>query len=237
MHLGKAFSFPFEDKEWPAKLGLYALIFMVPVLNFASLGYTVEVTRRVIRGETRPLPSWDDLGKKFMDGLMLFLVNLVYTLPMILLICLPLSILFVSAVLFAMNNSREAASTIAIAGGVVGLGVWCVWVLYSLALSIVFPVIQLVYARQGTFAACFNFREIFSLLGKNAASIFTTWAVYDGLVIGFSIVAIPFVWLTSWIPCLGSIVGVMVPLAGIVYFLLVFAHLIGQVGAMQTGSS
>ena len=38
MDIGKSFSYPFEDKEWISKLGLGAVITIVPVLNLAWSG-------------------------------------------------------------------------------------------------------------------------------------------------------------------------------------------------------
>ena len=72
MDAEKSFTFPFEDTEWVSKLGLGALISMVPILNFAWSGYLVDIIRNVMNNDAEPLPTWDDLGKKFNDGLILF---------------------------------------------------------------------------------------------------------------------------------------------------------------------
>ena len=69
MDIGKSFSFAFEDKQWLSKLGLGAVIAMVPILNFAWSGYMVEIIRNVMKNVQEPLPNWDDIGKKFSEGL------------------------------------------------------------------------------------------------------------------------------------------------------------------------
>jgi hypothetical protein len=58
MDIGKAFSFPFEDDDWLTKLFLGAVVSIVPILNFAWGGYTVDILRNVIDGVPRPLPAW-----------------------------------------------------------------------------------------------------------------------------------------------------------------------------------
>jgi hypothetical protein len=44
----------FQDPEWTERIGLGTVISIVPILNFASVGYEVEIARRVMRGESRP---------------------------------------------------------------------------------------------------------------------------------------------------------------------------------------
>ena len=156
MNLGKAFQYPFEDREWASKIGLGALISLVPILNFAMLGYILEVMRRVQHSDPTPLPGWDDLGKKFMDGLMLFLAGFVYALPVIILVGIPMALIAIPAAVAANSNSQGVANAVATAGGFVGLCLSCILILYGIALSIVFPAIYLEYAAKGTFGACFR---------------------------------------------------------------------------------
>src|SRR5215213_7334307 len=91
MDAEQSFSFPFEDKDWASKLGLGASISAVPILSFAWSGYLVEIIRNVMSNAAEPLPAWDDLGKKFNDGIILFGAGLVYALPLLIALCLPLS--------------------------------------------------------------------------------------------------------------------------------------------------
>jgi hypothetical protein len=230
MNLAKAFQYPFEDKEWPTKVGLGALITIVPILNFAILGYTLEIMRRVEKNDPQPLPGWDDLGKKLLDGLMLFLVGLVYALPVILLVGLPLAIMVIPAVLAANSGSQDLINTAATAGGFVELCLSCLFVIYGLGLSVIFPAIYIEYIHKGTFGACFNFKQIFAMIGKNAGAYFTAWGVYLGTSIGVGIVTGIVGTVLALIPCIGQLVVVVIGLASTIYVLLVFAHLFGQFG-------
>jgi hypothetical protein len=231
MNLEKAFTYPFEDKQWPSKIGLGALISIIPILNFAWLGYIIELIRQVIKGTALPLPGWDDLGKRFMDGLILFLAGLVYALPAILLVGVML-VTWLPAILAGGNYTQGVTNALIATGSIVSLGLICVLVLYGLALSVAFPAIYVEYALKGTFASCFDFKEIFARVKKNAGAFFTAWGVYLGISIGASIAAGIVGALLGWIPCLGPLLGFLVGLAASLYVQLVYAHLFGQYGAM-----
>ena len=233
MNIQKALTYPFEDKQWTGKIGIGVLISIVPILNFAWLGYILELMRQVIKGNPLPMPDWNNLGKKFMDGLFLFLAGFVYALPVILLIGVPLAVMIVPAILAGNSNNQSIASAIATAGSMVAMCLTCVFLLYALALSVLFPAIYVEYAAKGTFASCFNFKDIFAQIGKNTGVYFTAWGVYLGVAIGASLVGGIIGGLLGWIPCLGQLIAVVVGVASGIYALLVFAHLFGQYGAMD----
>ena len=69
MDYGKSFTFVFEDEKWISKFAVGVLITLVPILNFATYGYVIQLLKNVRDGEEKPLPEWDDFGKFFVDGL------------------------------------------------------------------------------------------------------------------------------------------------------------------------
>ena len=92
--IGKAFTYPFRDPAWVQKFlkgaGFMVLgIFVIGI--FVVVGYFVQVTQRVMRGEEQTMPEWSDVGVKFVLGFKFFIVYLVYALPAILL-CIPLAL-------------------------------------------------------------------------------------------------------------------------------------------------
>ncbi|RPJ22145.1 MAG: DUF4013 domain-containing protein [Chloroflexi bacterium] len=230
MDIEKSFTFPFEDKEWVTKLGLGAVISMVPILNFAWSGYLVGILRNVMNHATEPLPAWDDLGKAFSDGLILFAAGLIYALPVLILLCLPLGIMAFSGILSGNSTMEEVARMMAEAGGALFLGLLCVFLLYGMALSVIYPAILVMFSREGTLAACFKLREAFNIISRNAGPFFTAWSLSlaaglgVGLVVGFVNAVV------SWIPCLGWIIGLALSLASGAYIGVVYAHLFGQFG-------
>jgi hypothetical protein len=48
MEFGRAFSYAFEDSEWIKKVGIAALVFLIPLLGLIILmGWSLEIIRRV----------------------------------------------------------------------------------------------------------------------------------------------------------------------------------------------
>jgi hypothetical protein len=233
MNIKKALSYMFEDKQLANKAGIGALVSIVPILNFAWTGYSIEVMRNVIKGEPLPLPGWENMGKKFMDGLILFLAGLIYALPVLLLVVLPLTIIAVSAAM-ASNSNGNVFNSIMAAGGVVLFCLVCVFILYALALSIAMPAIYLEYAKKGTFAACFDFKAILAQIKKNTGAFFTAWGVFLGISIGASLAAGIVSAVIGWIPVLGQLVAFVVSIAAGLYAQLVYSHHFGQYGTLET---
>jgi hypothetical protein len=238
MDIQKSFSYPFEDKQWVSKMGLGAVISLVPVLNFAMTGYMIQIVRNLMNDVQEPLPNWDDLGKKFMDGLMLVLAGLVYALPVIILSCLPLSVMTIPAIIASGNSDfQDIANAVTGAGGVLFAAMSCLFVAYGLVLSVIFPAIYVNYAQEGTFASCFKLREVFNLIGKNAAAFFTAWgmSLVAGLVVGLVTGIVTSV--LGLIPCLGWIAALVISLAVGVYLMMIYAHLFGQFGKQAFGET
>ncbi len=48
----------------------------------------------------------------------------------------------------------------------------CLFVVYGLVLSVIFPAIYVNYAKEGTFASCFQLREVFNIIGKECRRVF-----------------------------------------------------------------
>lgn len=237
MDIGKSFSYPFEDKQWVSKLGLGAVISLVPILNFAMTGYMIGIVRNLINDVQEPLPNWDDLGKKFMDGLMLTLAGLVYALPIILLSCLPLSVMSIPAILSSNGDAQGIADAIAGVGGVLLAGMTCVFVVYGIVLSVIFPAIYVLYAREGTFASCFKLREVFDIIGKNAGAFFTAWGISLVAGLGVGLVAGTVSSILGLIPCIGWIASIVITLGVGVYIMAIYAHLFGQFGKQAFGQA
>ncbi|MCI0596863.1 MAG: DUF4013 domain-containing protein [candidate division Zixibacteria bacterium] len=86
LDVGKAFSLLFADKRWLEKWLLGALLHIAAVLIIGIpflLGYLLEVTRRALKEETFELPEWQEWGIFFGQGLIYFIILLVYLLPVI----------------------------------------------------------------------------------------------------------------------------------------------------------
>lgn len=236
MNLNKVFSYQFDDKQWISKLGIGAVISLVPILNFALSGFIVGIIRNVMNNSSEILPNWDDLGKKFSDGLILFGAGIIYALPLII-IFLPIGIIASSGLLSGNNDLQDIGHIIAGVGSVLLYCLLCLIIMYALALSVVYPAILVTFAREGTFASCFKFREVFNLVSRNAGPFFTAWIISFGASLGVGLIVGFLNLFVGWIPCLGWIVSLVISFGSTIYLVTVYAYLFGQFGIVAYGAS
>jgi len=224
MDIGKAFTFIFEDPDWLRKVAigtglmLVSLILSVVLIGLVPLiiviGYTVLVVRNVMDGMERPLPEWDDWGGLFIRGLKLFLIQLIWALPLI----------FVSLgsglppMLAGDNPDVQGVAT------AISVCCSCLTVLLSIAYALVEPVLTFRFARTGEFASGFEFGEIFRLLGENIVNILI--AVIVAAVAGVILFLVG-----GFAGTILLVIGLLVTVPAAAFLSeLIGAHLIGQVG-------
>lgn len=85
MDIGAALSFVTQDKDWIKKILIGAVLVLTGIGTIPVLGWGLEITRRVIRGDTELLPEWTEFGKFIVDGLKLIAVAIVWSLPYVIL--------------------------------------------------------------------------------------------------------------------------------------------------------
>ena len=206
MDIGKSFGFVFEDEKWITKVLIGGLVSLIPIVDFAALGYAVRTLKNVAEGAERPLPDWGEFGDFFVKGLMVFLAVLIYSIPAILLSTM-------GAVITAVASSGSQ-DTVSGALAVCTAAISCVAVLYSLIVALWAPAAAVDYAMSGEFVAFFRFGEIWSLISAN---------------LGGYIVALVVAWLASLV---ASLVGAILCLVGTLFTsfwaVLVASHLLGQ---------
>lgn len=232
MDIGKSFTFSFEDKDWFTKYLLGALISAIPILNFAWMGYLIEIIGNVADEAPFPLPDWSDLGDKFIKGLIIWLAGLVYALPAIILFGFPFTVSMVSS--FSSNADYSQALASALVG--IGAILACLITLYFLAFSFLFPAVNIHFARHGTFASCFQLRDIIQIVSENLSNYVIAWlvSIVFGFVVGMVLSAIGIIMV--FIPCFGWILMWVLSALATIWISTVYAHLFGQVAA-EAGKS
>ena len=232
MDIGKSFSYPFEDDDWISKLFLGAVVSLVPILNFAWTGYTVDIVRNVSDGISLPLPEWSDFGDKFVKGFFIWAAGFIYSIPALLIGCLPLGVLAVSAGVEGSNTTDTFQSIFAGVGILFG----CLIVLYALVLSFYLPAVFINLAKKGTFGSCFEVGEIFKIVSNNTSKYLTAWlvSIVGAIVVGIIVAIISFV--LSFIICLGWFIAWLIGALSSVYLFAIYAHLFGQVTAPEITS-
>ena len=227
MDIGKAFSYPFEDDEWLSKLFLGAIVSAVPILNFAWTGYTVDIVRNVSDGVSLPLPDWSEFGDKFVKGFLIWAAGFIYSLPALIIACLPLGFLAIPA----LAEDSNLSDTFFLVFTGVGIFLICLIVLYLLVFSFYFPAVYINFARKGTFGSCFEIGEIIKIVSENTSEYLTAWliSIVGAILVGI-IIAVA-IGLLGWILCIGWIIAWLISAIGSVYMYVIFSHLFGQVSA------
>lgn len=232
MDVGKAFGYVFEDERWTTKLITTAAIALIPVFGTLSLmGYIISTMRNVMAGHPRPLPEWQDLGGYFMDGLKMFVVNLIYNLPLTLLSWL----IVVPIILPILGGQNEDLMTaLGIVAIVLIILISIVLLLGWLLMIILLPTAQIVFAARGEIGAALRVGEVLRLAFANIGQILIAQlliAVGGATVFGLLSLIIS---VLSLIPICGWILDIvlavlMLPVG--TWVALFAAHLYGQIGA------
>jgi hypothetical protein len=235
MQIGKAFSFPFEDKAWLTKFLVAAVVSIVPIVNFAWTGYIVELVKNVIDRKEMALPEWGDFGKKFIDGLIVTVAYFVYSLPALLVVCVMTGVFLVPAIASGGNASQDLQRALGGAAGIVALCLSCLLAIYALVLTILLPGILANFAQKRTFGSCFELGQVYRTVTRHGSAYFMVvlMLIVIGFVIGLVLGAVNGV--LSFIPCLGTIVSLIITMVILAYVGAVSGHLVGQYGAEAYG--
>ncbi len=206
MDIGKAFAYVFEDKNWLVKILIGGLLLLIPIVNFIPIGYALTALRNVAEGKESPLPEWDDWGGYFTRGLMVFLAGLLYALPIFVLVG-------IASAFSAIAGAREEGALVSLAALCATL-LYCLNILYGLAMGLWLPGALTNYAFKGEFSALFSFGEIYRYISANVGNYLIAWII--------SLVA-------SFVASFGVILCVVGVIFTSFWAYLVWAHLFGQV--------
>ena len=153
MDIAKSFTFMFEDADWLRKVGIGTLVVLAGVILspiliglvplVMLLGYSLDVTRNVLNGASRPLPEWEDWGGFLGRGLKLAVVFIVWALPIVV-VSIPLGL--GSALLKDSNSGAVQAfgTLITVCGS-------CLTILWGLLLTLLSPAIYVSVAETDAY--------------------------------------------------------------------------------------
>lgn len=222
MDIGRSLTFYTEDPRWKEKLGIgIGMILVSTLLSFVLvgvvgfiilMGYSVRLLQNVRDGADYPLPEWDQWGDDLARGFKLFVVTLVWALP-ILLVTIP------TVVGAAMTDSSGdgvvfIGSLLMICGG-------CLSVIYGLALAFLTPGITVLFAEDEKISSGLRVREIWQWSRDRVGEVLIVLVLIVAVSIALSIIA-PFGILLCGIGLL-----VTLPAAVLLTYLIQY-HLYGQ---------
>lgn len=215
MDIGLSLSFPFQDEEWVRKIAIGAVIVLVGIITFGIvllplLGWGLEVMRRLIRDQYPVLPEWQDFGQLFMDGLKVFALSFVWSLPIILVsACIGFAGAFSGSAGGEFGQSAQTA--IGSVGAIVST---CIGIPYGLAIGILLPAAMGILADSDDFGRALNPANAFQLVRDNIGNYLIAWFV-GGVAL----------FIVEIVGTLACFIGLLPALA---YGTAVVSHLYGQ---------
>ncbi|MFN7036061.1 MAG: DUF4013 domain-containing protein [Bellilinea sp.] len=206
MDFGLAFSYVFQDKDWLRKVGIVALISLIPILGqLVLIGWSLNIAKRVIERHPQPLPEVDfggDLGR----GFSALVITFVYSLP-ITLFALVFGIL---DSVVAGQSSSDAVRTMI---GILSLCFSLFALVYGIAMAIVLPAAYGNYLAKSSLSAGFALGEVFGLVRAN---------------IGAYLIVLLGSFVAGLIAPLGTILCIVGVVLTYAYSVAIMGHLYGQ---------
>jgi len=185
---------------------LFELLSILLIGSWIVMGYQVEVIQRVMRKDPTPLPEWDRLSEKLLRGIKLFLVSIVYYLPLVL--------IFIPFVfLIGLSSALHSHEIEAFSGFTLVSAVIFIVLPYVLFVSVLLPVIYLQFAKSERMGEALNLAALLRFFKNNWQNVI----ILALIMLGVNIL---------------SAVGVVFCIIGVFfttfYAKLVSAHLTGQ---------
>ena len=191
-------------------------------IPFMTGGYSIQVYKG-----TKPAPEVSDWVGNFINGIKLFIVGLIYAIPLII-----LSVIFFIGILLAVIGGGARANPTGLFAAAIGaalIGAF-LFLIFLILILILIPIAFVRFARTDSFGEAFNFGEILSHIGTIG------WGPYIlALIVGFIaifiieiIIAIPYV-ILMMIPILGHVLAIIWSLIMAVPVGIFFARYITQV--------
>lgn len=184
---GRPFTYVFEDPRWLSKVligGLFILGICILIGPLFAAGYCARLARNVAAGQRRPLPEWDDLGGYFAEGLRLFCIGLVYSIPVMAIFGFVMGPALVTAVIARDHDAIRGMS------GLFSGFASCLIAPISLAISLWMPGALLFAVMEQRFGAAFEFARIWAFIRENLGNYLLAFVVYllARFIAGFGVV-------------------------------------------------
>lgn len=203
MDVGRAFSFTFDDPDWLKKIVIVAIISLIPFIGQVYLlGWSTEITRRVIKKDPVQLAGFEDFGGSLVLGLKAFVIAFVYSIPLIIFV-MPTSI---APAILDYDDFGWLISIIITCCS-------CLMLLYGILLAVIYPAAFGELAATDSLGAAIHPSRILELLRADFGAYLI--ALLGAIIAGF-------------IGSLGMIlcfIGVIFTMA---YAYAVMGHLYGQ---------
>lgn len=176
VNYGKVLSYPSQD--WK-KVLLGGILNIVPVVNFLSAGYLLNVYLKGIKGQN-DLPEWKSFWQIFVKGLFVTIIAFIYALPAVLLLILAITGSVMSGIM--AGGAFIKPSTPLVAGIISFDIIWFIAVIFFL------PMAFARYAEKRKPGAAFDFKEIMKRIRKGSWEYFGAFLLFNVMTVAVTLV-------------------------------------------------
>jgi hypothetical protein len=178
MDISRALSYITDDEDWLQKLLIGGLLSLIPVVGqLFAMGYATRVLKNIIAGQENPLPDLtEDFGEKLLQGLMVWIIELVYALPVIVIATISgIGIGLITAPV----DSDVAGIVAALTGSCAGLFILALLI----ATSLFVPYAWSAYAESSQLGDAFKLSKVWNMIKANFGATLLTLLVLVVLAI------------------------------------------------------
>jgi hypothetical protein len=210
MDFSLPFGYVFKDPEWLKKLAIAGLITLIPIVGWLYLlGWGLEITRQIIKGEPVIIPN-TDFGIFLTRGLKAWVVGIVYAIPSVI-----FQIPSTLTNIVAQTASSDDGSGAVLGGlAIVTICTSILGAIYGILLAFIYPAVYANFvANNDEISAGLRFGEIFNLIKKApiAYLLALLGTIIAGIISGLGVIA--------------CIIGVIITIS---YSVLIMSHFYGQ---------
>ena len=197
--------YPSSDWSKVVILGVLFLISFLIIPIFLALGYTFRVIKASLAG-LEELPAFEEWGEMFVEGIKLFLVYMIYSLPAIIISSISFSSLWSS--LMSLTNITQTSGTVtpnmflALTGSTAIIGL----IIAGIYILVIYPIMAVAIGNMayynGELGAAFRFDEILSIVSQIGWVDLIIWyivVIMVGIAIWFVVSIIAIISTLGWI--------------------------------------
>lgn len=170
MEIGEIISdaIKYPSAAW-SRVVILGVILIIPIVNFIGLGYLFRIIKATFAGIDE-LPDFDEVGELFIDGIKIFIVGLIYAIPVII----------IAAILGLLLSFNPSYST----GTFTGFDMFTFALGYSIYIivAIIIGLIEVIAIAnmalyEGELGAAFKFSEVMDRIAMIGWGQYIIWYV------------------------------------------------------------
>ncbi len=207
MSIESAIKRPFQNLE---VLLIGSVIAAIPIVNFLFMGFLVECIRRSLKKDNT-LPAWEGWEGKFLDGVKIFAIQIIYMIPILIAFIALMGGIFLGALTTIATSLAAGSQATAIAEFgkffAANIGTFFLGLIVIIILAVIVGLLStagiLNFARTGSFGSALAVRE----LKSTAFTLRFVWMIIVASLVSAAValgLMIPVV-ILSLIPILGII--------------------------------